>query len=131
MLKRGFRLVVTLTTKGNFNKAEKFLHHPFKSVRSILDRYGKMGVQRLQAATPKRTGLTANSWKYEIVEDSNSISVVWSNSNRIKGISIALILQYGHATRGKGYVQGIDYINPALRPVFKQMAADAWKEVSQ
>lgn len=123
--------MVTMTTKGNFNRIEKFLKNPFTNTRSILDKYGKMGVQRLQAATPKRTGLTANSWKYEIVETNKSISVVWSNTNRVKGVSIALILQYGHATRGTGYVQGIDYINPALRPVFEGMAADAWREVTK
>lgn len=124
--------MVSIVTKGSFDKTEKFLKTPFKkNMYAILDRYGKMGVQRLQAATPKRTGMTAGSWKYEIVEDNKSVSVVWSNTNRIKGVNIAIILQYGHATRGKGYVQGIDYINPALRPVFEGMAADAWREVTK
>ena len=119
-----------ITSKGDFNKTMKFL----KDIKSseyakILDKYGKMGVSRLSAATPVDSGNTANSWNYRIEKGRGGAKVVWYNTNVNKGVSIAMILQYGHGTRTGGYVSGRDYINPAMRPVFDEMANAAWKEV--
>lgn len=122
--------MITIKQKGDFKKTEAFLKTPFsKKFRFILNKYGRIGVQQLQANTPKKTGLTASSWKYELIESDGKSAIIWSNTNKVKGVSIALILQYGHATRRGGYVQGIDYINPALRPIFDKMADEAWREV--
>lgn len=97
-----------------------------------LSKYGEMGVQALVEATPKRTGETANSWYYEILETPTGVSIVWNNSHVEKGYAnIALLLQYGHGTRNGGYVQGIDYINPALAPIFEKIAKSAWEEVTR
>lgn len=123
--------VITLTHHGSFNKTEKFLEH-LKNAFKIgdLDKYGKMGVDLLEEATPKDTGLTSRSWTYEIVQDSGGFTIVWNNTNIQNGVNIAMILQYGHATRNGGYVEGLDYINPALREVFTKMQEQAQKEVS-
>jgi hypothetical protein len=96
----------------------------------VLNKYGQMGVELLAANTPVDTGLTASSWYYEIEETDNGTSIIWKNSNEKNGwANIALLLQYGHATGTGGYVRGIDYINPALQPVFDKLAETAWKEV--
>ena len=96
---------------------------------SVFDKYGRMGVNALSAATPIDTGVTSRSWYYTIKKlKNNAISLRFHNSNRNKGISIAILIQYGHGTGTGGWVEGIDYINPALRPVFKQMADELWKE---
>ena len=115
---------------GNFNNIEKFLK--FESdVKNFpnLDRYGREGVAALMAATPVDSGKTALSWDYEIVENQGSIAINWTNSNVNDGVSVALILQYGHGTGNGGYVKGIDYINPALKPLFEKIADSAWEEV--
>ena len=98
---------------------------------SSLDKYGKEGVQALAAATPVDTGLTAASWYYEIEQTDKTTSIVWKNSNVVDGTPIAIILQYGHATRNGGYVQGTEYINDALRPIFERIADSVWKEVTK
>lgn len=122
--------VVSVRTKGDFKKTDRFLsgivqrHYLHK-----LDRYGRMGVEALKDATPRDTGLTADSWGYEIVEEPGQLALYWKNSNVQDGVPIAILLQYGHGTRTGGYVEGIDYINPALRPIFNQMANEVWKEV--
>jgi hypothetical protein len=92
-----------------------------------------MGVAALQAATPKDSADTANGWYYEIVSKPGYFAIHWLNSNIVNPgqIPVAVLIQYGHATRNGGYVEGVDYINPALRPIFDQMAADMWKEVTQ
>jgi hypothetical protein len=95
-----------------------------------LERYGQEGVDALQAATPVESGETATSWYYEIVKDATSWSIIWGNSHVEDGRPIAILLQYGHGTRTGGYVQGRDYINPALQPIFDRMAAEAWKVVT-
>lgn len=123
--------MISLKSKGNFSHMEKLLQKALEFRRSfILEKYAKQGVEALSAATPVDTGTTASSWGYEIIKDENGVSIHWTNSNFNQGVNIALILQYGHGTGTGGYVQGIDYINPALRPIFEQLADDAWREVS-
>lgn len=90
-----------------------------------------MGVEALSKATPKNSGKTASSWFYEIQRDNSSWIITWKNSNINNGVPIAIVLQYGHATRNGGYIEGIDYINPALKPVFERIADSAWKEVTR
>ena len=122
--------VVSFTQKGNFKKTDRFLgklvglHFARK-----LKHYGELGVRALKAATPKDSGLTAESWNYEIVEEKGQTALYFRNENMSEGVPVAILLQYGHATRDGGFVEGIDYINPALRPIFEQMAREAWKEV--
>ncbi len=123
--------MISFRQKGDFSKLEKMLKNSFgKNYRKILEQYGREGVAALAAATPKDSGETASSWEYEITESNGQLSVVWKNTNINDGVNIAIILQYGHGTRNGGYVQGRDYINPALRPIFEKMADAAWKEVS-
>lgn len=122
--------MIKFRSKGSFKRTEKFLKKSLgKEWRSILDKYGRQGVEALSRATPKESGETASSWSYEVKQEGSSISIIWNNSHINKGVNIAVILQYGHATRNGGYVQGRDYINPALRPVFDQLADACWKEV--
>lgn len=124
--------MIRIKQSGDFKKTEKFLKKSFgRNYVDVLEKYGQQGVMALSAATPIDTGLTAVSWNYKIIQNESSLSVVWENSNVQKGINIAVILQYGHATRNGGYVEGIDYINPALRPIFEKMADAAWKEVTR
>lgn len=119
-----------LECPGNYDKAERWLK---KLVRQDyfqkLMKYGEEGVAALSAATPVDTGLTAASWAYEIQSGPNGIQINWINHNINKGVNIAVILQFGHGTGTGGYVQGRDYINPAMRPVFDNIADSAWKEI--
>lgn len=116
---------------GNFNRTERLLNKIKRAdYVDILEKYGQRGVEALSAATPVDTGLTASSWGYEIVKMGSGYRVYWSNSNINKGVVIALILQMGHGTGTGGWVEGRDYINPAIRPVFDAMAKDAWEEVT-
>lgn len=101
-----------------------------RNYMKVLERYAQQGVEALSNATPIKTGKTAASWGYEIIQNKGSLSVVWINRNVNKGVNIAVILQLGHGTKNGGYVVGIDYINPALRPIFEQLANAAWKEVT-
>ena len=122
--------------RGNFNKLERFLTkslHIGPLVRPILDKYGRRGVEALKEATPKDTGKTADSWTYDIIKDQQgNYQIVWSNTNIVDDwANIAILLQYGHATRNGGYVKGTDYINPAIEKVFQGMANEAWEEVKQ
>lgn len=122
--------MITIRAKGDFKKTETFfnkLRHT--DFASILSKYGHQGVEALAAATPTDSGKTASSWGYEIVNSGDSASIIWSNSNVNKGVNIAVILQYGHGTRNGGYVQGRDYINPSMRPIFDDIAQKAWAEV--
>jgi hypothetical protein len=101
-----------------------------KNARNVLDRYGREGVAALSAATPIDTGETASSWSYEVVQNGQSVSLNFINNNKTKtGIPIAILLQYGHGNGRGAYVQGRDYINPAVRPIFDEIADKAWKEV--
>lgn len=117
--------------RGNFDKTEKFLKKSFgRGYLDVLEKYAQQGVAALSAATPVDTGLTAVSWEYEIIQNDSAISIIWKNLNEHNGVNIAIILQYGHGTRNGGYVQGIDYINPALKAIFEEMEDAAWKEVT-
>lgn len=122
--------IVTFTHQGNFKKTDRFLHGliGFHFARRMRH-YGEKGVQALKAATPKDSGETAESWSYEIVEEPGRTALYWRNSHVVNGVNIALVLQYGHGTRNGGFVEGIDYIPPAIRPIFNQMAKEVWKEV--
>lgn len=122
---------ISFKHKGDFKKTEKLLKKSLgKDYRKILDRYGRLGVEALSSATPIESGETAASWDYEIIQNGSTLSIIWKNYNINRGVNIAVILQYGHATRNGGYVQGRDYINPALRPIFDKLAEAAWKEVT-
>lgn len=119
-----------IRSKGNYNKTEKFLKKARKlNVRPILEKYGRAGVDALASATPIESGQTAYSWGYEIHSSGASHMVYWTNSHINDGVVIALILQLGHGTGGGGWVEGRDYINPALRPIMDEIAEAAWKEV--
>lgn len=124
--------MIRIKQKGDFKKTEKFLKKAFgRKYTDVLEKYAQQGVSNLSAFTPVDTGLTSASWEYEIIQNEERISIVWKNTNIQNGINIALILQYGHGTRNGGYVTGIDYINPALKPIFDKMADSAWKEVTR
>lgn len=123
--------MITIKAKGDYSKAEIFLKNlRTKNRLKKLESYGQMGVDALSAATPQRSGLTASSWFYTIEQSDDTATIIWDNSNVQKGwAKIAVMLQYGHGTGTGGWVEGIDYINPALKPVFDKIAKEAWKEV--
>ena len=123
--------MIVVKHRGNFNRTEKYLQRLSKfDVKRILSKYGQEGVAALAAATPVDTGLTASSWSYEVGISGSAFTITWSNSHVNKGVPIAIILQYGHGTGTGGYVQGRDYINPAMRPILDKFAEGAWKEVT-
>lgn len=123
--------VITFHHKGNFQKTDNFLKKAKQGdyFRS-LEKFAQEGVNALASATPIDSGKTAASWDYTISRSKGSVSITWTNSNINDGVSIAVIIQYGHGTRNGGYVQGRDYINPAIRPVFDKIAENVWKEVT-
>lgn len=124
--------MITIKHSGSFKRAEKFLKKMNKrEYMATLRMYGEQGVAALEEATPKDSGITAGSWSYEIQKDNKGYTIYWRNSSRNNGVSIALLLQYGHATGWGAYVKGIDYINPALKQTFADMANALWKEVEQ
>lgn len=123
---------ISYSYSGNFKGTKNFLANLKKrNFISKLDKYGQMGVDALREATPKDTGKTANSWYYEIEETRDSVTIRWLNSNTNRSIPIALLIQYGHATRDGGWISGKDYINPALKPIFDAIAKSAWEEVTK
>lgn len=122
--------MIRFKQKGDFKNLESFLNKANKfDMRSILDRYGREGVEALRSNTPIDSGLTASSWDYYIETNKRTSKIVWTNTHNISGVNIAIILQYGHATKNGGYVQGRDYINPAIRPIMDKIAEDVWREV--
>jgi hypothetical protein len=122
---------MSMSSSGSFDNLEAFLKKASSpSMFDVLSKYGEMGVSALRAATPVDSGETANSWYYEVVQDGKSWSLVWGNTHVEDGRPIAVLLQHGHGTRTGGFVEGRDYINPALRPIFDQMAAEGWKVVT-
>lgn len=123
--------MITVSHKGDFSKVTRYLQKANRSARlRDLDKYGREGVAALASATPVDSGLTASSWYYEITHEKGMATISFQNSNVQNGVPIAIILQYGHATGTGGWVQGRDYINPAIQPIFDRLANDAWREVT-
>lgn len=124
--------MISFREKGNFSKLSRFLEKAKVSIKiGDLDRYGRAGVSALRSATPMDSGLTAESWYYKINRTKESVSISFYNSNIQNGVPIAIILQYGHGTGTGGWVEGRDYINPSIQPIFDKIAEDAWKEVTR
>lgn len=123
---------IIFSEKGSFANTERWLRRlKAREQFAILSKYGSLGVNALSNATPIDSKHTADSWTYTIVQRPGYYSIRWHNSNEVDGIPIAVILQYGHGTGTGGFVQGRDYINPAIRPIFDQIVAEAWKEVTR
>lgn len=124
--------LIKIKHKGNFNKTEKFFNRVLKrEYLNVLDRYGQMGVDVLRSVTPSDSGRTAESWNFGIEEGNGSVTIYWSNSNENDGVNIAILLLYGHGLQNGGYVEGFDFVNPAMRPIFEKMADECWKEVTE
>lgn len=124
--------MISFRQKGDFKKLNSYLERLEEVIKlGKLNKYGERGVSALASATPVDTGLTASSWQYSINREKDSVSISFENTNINNGVSIVILLQYGHGTRNGGYVQGRDYINPAIQPLFDQIAEEAWKEVTR
>lgn len=124
--------MIRFKQKGDFSKVTRYFEKVGKKAKiSDLDKFGKRGVEALSKATPVKTGRTANSWYYEITSENGLTTISFCNSNIQNGVPIAIILQYGHGTNHGGWVQGRDYINPAIQPIFDEMAQEAWREVTR
>lgn len=124
--------MISFEQKGDFAKTTQFLKRMQKrDMYKNLNAYGQRGVDALRKATPRDTGLTAASWRYEIKISKSDVRIIWSNVNVQNGTPIAVILQYGHATGTGGYVEGIDYINPAIKPIFDDISEKVWKEIKR
>lgn len=125
-------MIISFKEKGDFSKLTSFLERSKEVIKlGDLDKYGQEGVKALSTVTPVDTGVTANSWSYKITRKNGSISISFYNSNIQNGVPIAVILQYGHGTRNGGWVEGRDYINPAIQPIFDKIVNKAWKEVTK
>lgn len=121
--------MIGITTKGDLKKTESFLMKLLNGdFYSDLNRYGQLGVDALSKSTPVDSNLTANSWAYRIIKGKRP-GIEWYNKNVVNGTSVAILIQYGHATGTGGYVQGRDFINPAMRPIFDKISEDVWKKV--
>lgn len=124
--------IIQFKQKGDFSKTESFLKKLRKlDLDSVLEKYGKLGVDALSKATPVDSGKTADSWDYKIEKGKGVVTITWTNSNVNNGVPIALLIQYGHGTGTGGYVQGRDYIKPAIRPIFDELADALWEEVTK
>lgn len=124
--------MISFRQKGDFSKLTSFLEKAKEGIKlGDLDRFGREGVAALASATPVESGLTANSWEYKIEHKKGSATISFHNTNIQNGVPIAIILQYGHGTGTGGWVEGRDYINPAIQPVFDKIAENAWKEVTK
>ena len=124
--------MIRFRQKGDFHKATRY----FERLREIahlgtLDKYGREGVAALASATPVESGKTASSWYYEITNNGQTVKISFYNSNVNKGVPIAIIIQYGHGTKNGGWVEGRDYINPAIQPIFDRIAEEIWREVTR
>ena len=124
--------MIKISLKGDFKNTERFFKNASSlKIKKILDKYGRKGVAALSSATPVDSGATASSWNYDISISKGSATITWTNSNVNDGVPIAILIQYGHVTRNGGYVKGIDYINPALKPIFEEFSNDIWGEVTK
>lgn len=123
--------MISIDTPGSFKKTEDFLRKMARNdLVSILQKYGQRGVDALSNATPRESGETASSWIFEVVQQRKYVTLIWRNTHVVDGVPIAIILQYGHGTGTGGYVQGYDYINPAIRPIFDEITTEVWREVT-
>lgn len=123
--------MIVIESKGSFKKTESFLKSVSgKSIYESLEFYARQGVSELESATPVESGLSAKSWNYEINDTPGSYSITWTNTNLVNGIPVVILIQYGHGTRGGSYVEGVDFINPALRPIFDKISNKVWNEVT-
>lgn len=124
--------MITITQKGSFDNTERYLSKLSKlELSAILNKYGMLGVDALSNATPADSGMTASSWYYTIEARPGYYSIHWCNRNEEYGLPVAILIQYGHGTKNGGYVAGRDYIMPAIRPIFDQIADEAWREVTK
>ena len=124
--------MISFRQKGDFSKTTRFLKNTKNVVRNVdLDKYGREGVAALRSATPIDSGDTANCWYYKVEKDASHISIAFYNDNNNKGVPIAIIIQYGHGTGTGGWVEGRDYINPAIQPIFDKLSSDLWREVTK
>lgn len=124
--------LITFKHKGDFSNLTRFLERAKEVVHiGDLDKYGRAGVEALASATPVDSGKTASSWYYEVTNSNGSARITFNNSNIQNGVPIAIILQYGHGTGTGGWVEGRDYINPAIQPIFDEIANNAWREVTK
>ena len=123
--------MIAIKTKHGFEKTKNKLNRIKKFKFDFLKKYGEAGVEALKNNTPVDTGYTANSWYYKIEETTDEVKLIWSNKHVVNGVNIAIILQYGHGTRNGGYVEGIDYINPALEPIFKEINESIRREIER
>lgn len=124
--------MIGITVGGSTKNTDNFLARILRGdLYSSLDRHGQRGVDALRAATPRESGATADAWDYEIVDSNGKITLWWRNSNNVNGFNVAIGLQYGHGTGNGGWIEGRDYINPALQGVFDEIANDVWKEVTR
>jgi hypothetical protein len=124
--------MIKVRSRGDYSKVTRYLERVKDAARfSVLDKYGSQGVAALSAATPVESGETAGSWGYEITRNSGSAKITFVNTNVNQGVPIAIILQYGHGTGTGGWVEGRDYINPAIQPIFDKIVEDAWREVTK
>lgn len=124
--------MISFKHKGDFSKTVKYFNKTKKIIKEIdFDKYGEAGVEALKSVTPYDSGLTAGSWYYKIFRNSKRVKIGFYNSNVNDGVPIAIILQYGHATKGGGFVSGRDYINPAIKDIFDEIVDNAWKEVTE
>lgn len=123
--------MIHFNQKGDFSKALKYLNGlRGKRYREILEKYAREGVEALRSNTPVDSGVTADSWAYEIVTTRKGFSINWTNSKVVDGVPVVILLQYGHATRSGSFVEGRDFINPAMKPIFDRIAESLWKEVA-
>lgn len=124
--------MIKIVHRGSFRNTDRFFSRMKRGeIRQVLEKYGQIGVDALSSATPKDTGLAASSWSYDVKHRFGSWSIVWSNDDIEEGFPVVISLQLGHGTGHGGYVQGKDFINPALKPVFDQIAEEAWREVTK
>ena len=124
--------LITVKHKGSFKNTEEFFHRSLRrDYMKVIHKYGEMGVEQLRLATPKDSGVTAESWKYHIEEGPGTTTIVWTNSSQNQGFNIAILLIYGHGLQDGGYVQGDNFVSPALREIMNTMAIQVWREVTK
>lgn len=123
--------MIKFAVRGSFDKTERYLRKAKnKDYRSILDKYGQQGVEILGAATPEDTGQTSESWSFKVIKTDKGYTINWYNDNVVDGVPVVILLQYGHGTRSGTFVEGRDFINPVMRPLFDRISENLWKEVS-